>query len=293
MSGAMIGGPLKMATLSQAEQDGEKLKTIWKARNLEQLRAMPADKLVVPRVPNGASTGPAVDGYILPSPIPEIFARKEQSDVPLIVGFTRDESFGGLGPVVSLGDFQEKAKARFGDRAPRFLKLYPAQNDREAQVEARAADRDGTMAISMLTWATLQHDNGKAPVFSYAFSRPHSFATDVTFSDLNPVTAGAYHTAEVPFWLGTLDAFNRFRETRRWVPADYAMSQTMIRALVAFARTGNPDTDGLRWPRFTPTRPKLVEFGQEAKVGLWPDREKFEFFADFLSMPVRQASPED
>lgn len=293
MSGAMIGGPVTMPSLSQAEQDGEKLKTVWKARNLEQLRTMPADRLVVPRVPNGPSTGPAVDGYVLPLPIPEMFARKEQSDVPLVLGFTRDESFGGLSPVNSLVDYQEKAKARFGDQARRYLRLYPANTDAEAQVQARAADRDGTMAISMLAWATLQHENGRAPVFSYEFSRPHSFAPNVTFSDLTPANAGAYHTSEVPFWLGTLDTFNRYRQTRNWSGDDYAMSQVMVRALVGFALTGTPDTAALQWPRFTPKRPKLMEFGQKTSVAPWPEMEKFAFFKDFAALPKRSPAAAD
>lgn len=288
MSGAMIGGPVKMSSLSQAEQDGEKLKAVWKAQDLKQLRAMPADKLIVPRVPNGATTGPTVDGHVLPLPITDIFARKEQADVPLLLGFTHDESFGGLGLVNGVVDFQEKAKARFGAQAGRFLALYPAQTDAEAQAQARAADRDGTMAISMLTWAMLHQANGRSPLFSYQFSRPHLYPAAVTFSDLNPATAGAYHTSEVPFWLGTLDAFNRFRPTRNWGAADYAMSKAMIQSLVAFARTGNPDTAELIWPRFTSKRPKLLEFGQTAKAAPWPEQQKFDFFREIMSLPVPQ-----
>ena len=59
MSGAMIDGPIRMATLQQAESDGTRLKEVWKAKTLADLRDMPADRLVVPRVPGGPSTGPA------------------------------------------------------------------------------------------------------------------------------------------------------------------------------------------------------------------------------------------
>ena len=293
MSGAMIGGPVTMPTKAQAEQDGERLQAVWKARNLAQLRAMPADRAVVPRVAGGPSTGPAVDGYVLPAPIPEIFARKKQSDVPLIVGFTRDESFGGIGAVAGMADFAEKAKARFGDNAEHFLKLYPVHTDAEARAQARAADRDATMAISMLAWATLQHANGRAPVYSYQFSRSHSYAPGAAFTDLDPATAGAYHTSEVPFWLGTLDAFNRFRQTRDWSADDYAASRIMLSSLVAFARTGNPDLPGLRWPRFVPERRYLLEFDKQAEAQPWPDQRKFDFFARINSRPAVQASPRD
>lgn len=291
MSGAMIGGPITMPPLAQAERDGERLKAVWKAQSLAQLRTLPADRLVVPRVPGGPGTGPAIDGHVLPAPIPDSFARQQHSDVPLLLGFTRDEAFGGLGPVSGLADFAAKAQARYGDHAARLLKLYPAATDAEAAAQARAADRDATMAISMLHWARLQHAHGRAPVYSYEFARAHSYAPGVRFSDLDPATAGAYHTSEVPFWLGTLDAFNRFRPTRSWTAADQAMSQSMRRALVAFARSGNPAAAGLLWPRFTPERPMLVELGQTARAAPWPDARKFAFFAEVGALPPPPPSP--
>jgi para-nitrobenzyl esterase len=288
MSGAMIGGPLRLPSREQAEQDGMKLQAAWKASGLEQLRALPADRLVVPRVPGGPGTGPAVDGHVLPAPLTDLFARKVQNDVPLLIGFTNDESFGGLGPVSSLAEYRDKARALFGAQTERFLQLYPASIDAEAATRAREADRDGTVAASMFAWALLQKANGNAPVFAYQFSRPHNYFAGVTFSDLDPVTAGAYHTSEVPFWLGTQDAFNRYRPTRAWTPEDRAMSGAMLHALVAFARTGKPDLAGLDWPRFAASRPQLVEFAGSPRVTSWPDRERLAFFAEFYAEPTPQ-----
>ena len=39
-----------------------------------------------------------------------------------------------------------------------------------------------------------------------------------TLADHNPLTAGAYHTGEVPFFLLTQDVYNRHsaRRTRQW-----------------------------------------------------------------------------
>jgi len=286
MSGAMIGGPIRMPPLKQAEQDGTKLLAVWKAKDLAQLRTMPADRLVVPRVPGGPTTGPTIDGHLLPAPIAELFARKSHSDVPLIVGFTRDEALGGIGAVSGVADYREKARAQFGSGAERFLSLYSASTDAQAKVQARTADRDGTVAVSMLDWAELQHAYGSAPAYSYEFARAHSFVEGVSFPDLDAATAGAYHTSEVPFWLGTLDAFNRYRRTREWTSADRAMSQTMVRALVEFARTGKPALPGMLWPRLAPSRPRLVEFGGSVTQQAWPDRNRLEFFKDRFSEPA-------
>ncbi|WP_375195055.1 carboxylesterase family protein, partial [Sphingobium sp.] len=171
-----------------------------------------------------------------------------------------------------------KAKAKFGEQVSTFLDFYPASNDEQARAQARAADRDGTIAVGMDSWAREQAAHGRSRIFSYEFSRTHSFAPGVVLSDLDPATAGAYHTSEVPFWLGTLDSFNQFRPTRAWTSADRAFSRAMTRSLVAFARTGDPNGVDLHWPSYDPANPTLLELGQVAGPGRWPDARKLDFF---------------
>ncbi|MDC8831872.1 carboxylesterase/lipase family protein [Alteromonas gilva] len=280
MSGALLAatGPFSLRSLDVAENDGIRLQEIWNANNLAELRALPADRLVVPRKPSSPPVGPIVDGYVLPTEISKIFSRKAQNDVPLLVGFTRDEAFGGLGPVDSLADYQKRAAATFGERASEFLALYPASDDRQAISQARAADRDNTIALGMDSWARMQSSYGDAPVYSYMFSRPHVYPDDVIITNLDPASAGAYHTSEVPFWLGTLESFNRFRTLRDWREADRDFSHKMIDSLVAFARTGSPTIEAFNWPQYDPSQPVLLELGDIAKPKPWPAAKKFEFF---------------
>lgn len=287
MSGAMIAGPIKLPSRTEAEDAGTRLMAAWKTQSLAELRAMPADRLVVPRVPGGPSTGPFLDGHVLPETIPALFAAHGQSDVPLLLGFTRDEALGGMGPVSSLADFQKKGHDRFGAQAERFLSLYPASSDTQAQEQARIADRDETMVTAMFEWASLQAAHGTAPAYAYQFSRPHHYVAGVRFSDLDPATAGAYHTSEVPFWLGTLDAFDRYRPTRSWTLQDRAMSQAMMQTLLAFARTGKPETSGVVWPRFSAARPRLVEIADTVTQQDWPDPRRLAFFKAFHAGSVR------
>lgn len=280
MSGAIIGstGPGAMRQLAQAEQDGVRAQEMWKAGSLADLRAMPADRLVVPWGPGSPPVGPIEDGYVLPYSIAEAFDRSAQSDVPLLLGFTRDEALGGFGRIENLADYRRRAAERFGERTDAFLKLYPASTDEEAQAQARVADRDSTMASAMDAWARAQTAKGKAPVYSYMFARPHSYLKDVKIPDLDLATAGAYHTSEVPFWLNTIDSFNRFRQTRDWSAADRTFSTDMMNSLIAFAGQGNPNTAKLTWVRFDPKKPRLLELGTEAHIAAWPDQHRLEFF---------------
>lgn len=280
MSGALIGsaGPTVMRPLARAEQDGVRLQEIWNARSLAEMRAMPADRLVAPRAPGSPPVGPIVDGFFLPQAIDETFRRAQQNDVPLLLGFTQDEALGGLGKIDGLADYHRRAAAQFGARAAAFLDLYPAHSDAEAQAQARIADRDATMVAAMDAWAQAQVATGKAPVYSYLFARPHSYVDGVTITDLDPATAGAYHTSEVPFWLDTLDSFNRYRPTRAWTAADRDFATAMADALVAFARSSAPDTRRLNWVKFDPERPQLLILGDHVALGGWPDQRRLDFF---------------
>lgn len=287
MSGAAIGstGPFALRALLQGEAEGVKFQQLVKARSLAEMRNLPVDRLTLPRAPGAPAIGAIQDGYVLPTPIETTFAQSRQNDVPLLLGFARDEALGGFGPIKGLAEYRERAAARFGDRASQFLALYPANDDRQAQDQARLADRDATMVAPMRQWATAQATRGRAPVYSYMFAHPHSYVPGVTFSDLDPATAGAYHTSEVPFWLGTLDSFNQYRRTRAWTPADRALSETMTNALVAFARTGDPKAPGLSFPRFQDAKPTLLELDTVSRQQAWPDAVRLKFLTESTSPP--------
>lgn len=282
MSGALIGGagPMGMASLADAEADGVRIQEIWNASSIDDMRALAADRmLALPRSPGSPRVGPIRDGYFLPRSIEEVFADGEQADVPLVVGFTRDESFGGLGSVTGLDDYRSKAQAKFGARADDFLSLYPASSDEQAIAQARLADRDGTMALGMYEWARRQQESGSAAVFSYEFAQPHRYPEGVVIAGHDVGTAGAYHTSEVPFWLGTLESFNRYRPTRAWRDEDMALSQLMQSALVSFATTGVPSAPAIDWPGFDAEKPLLVSLASdEVFLAPWPSRERLEFF---------------
>ena len=116
----------------------------------------------------------------------------------------------------------------------------------------------------------------------YMYAHPHSYAPGASFADLNPQTAGAYHSSEIPFFLLTLDAYNRIRPTRAWSETDHSLASTMSDVLVAFASSGVPETPSLRVPRFDSRREQLIEFGdsdqgdlvQQGAHGFFHDRQR-------------------
>ncbi len=286
MSGALIGGagPSEMRPLSDAEADGLRIQEIWGTSSVAEMRALAADRmLALPRKPGSPRIGPVEDGYFLPRSIEDIFAEGAQADIPLIVGFTSDESFGGIGAIAGLEEYHARAEELFGKRSADFLSLYPASNDEEARAQARLADRDGTMALGMREWAKAQLKHGSAPVFSYEFTQDHRYPEGVVIEGHDVENAGAYHTAEVPFWLGTLESFNTFRPAREWRGEDRLLSQAMQASLAAFARKGSPSIPDMDWPLVTLDRPKLLRLSTEEAVMPWPSSERLDFFQQVMA----------
>ena len=112
----------------------------------------------------------------------------------------------------------------------------------------------------------VQTKSGTAPVRIFLYSRVHPYVPGVKIADQDTATIGAYHTSDVPYWFGTQDALNIIRPTRNWTTYDRDLSVKMTDSLIAFAKTGDPNTPAVRWPVWTPQKEQLIEFGNDIQV---------------------------
>ncbi len=272
MSGGPGLGP-EAASLANGEQLGVRYQKALKAATLAELRQLPADRILA--IQNACAAGacgdaflarPIVDGYFLSQAALEVFKAGTQRDVPLLVGFTRDESWNELLSARTREQFRDISLRLYGDRSEEFLRLYAPSDDGAVKDVAADAVRDGGMASAMRAWARAQRRTGKSRVYMYVYSHGHPYAPGITFSDLDPATAGAYHASEIPFFLETLDALNLFRATRAWRDDDRRLSDEMSDCIVKFARTGDPATTQVPWPAYEPTDERIVEFGDSIRV---------------------------
>ena len=278
MSGGALGANMGRARLLRdAEQWGRELQTILKASSLAALRQLPADRILAMQGTTGRY-GPLVDGWLLPEDPNAIFAAGKQNDVPILIGYTRDEGFDAFNQAMTLADYRAQAQ-RWGEHGADLLELYPAQTDAEARRAALDIARDATLGLQMRTWARAQASSGKAPAYMYLFSRVHPYAPGVKFSDHDPATIGAYHTGDVPYWLQTLDSLNLFRTTRNWTAYDRELATRMSDVIVSFARTGKPALSGVDWPTYRNTAERVVELGDSVRVIPLPNSSKLDFLA--------------
>ena len=264
MSGSAFGGMLGPVPLAAAERGGLAIQDLLHAHSLAEMRSLPGDR-VIAAAPHAAITR---DGHVVIDTPEAVFAAHRQNDVPLLIGYTRDESFRPFGPIDSATALQSAVTARFGARAPAILSAYADTPPARAAADLA---RDSTVGVQMALWAAAQAHDGHAPVFAYQFTRRQPYAPGIAFSDHDPATVGAYHTGDVPYWLRTRDALNLFRTTRVWQPADADLETEMSGALLSFARDGRPlSRQAGAWPAFDPAHPRLVRLGEDSAVVAWP-----------------------
>lgn len=268
MSGSPFGEPGAPVALAQGEREGLALQAALGGKGIEDLRDMGGDRIVAAQVPRSAIV---IDGrYVIGGP--QAFESHRQSDVPIMLGFTRDESFRSLGKVGSPAELEAAVRRTFPANADAILKAYPANDSDSAARAAAYIGRDASLGLSMANWARAQAQHGKSPAYAYFFARRQPYTPGITFIDHDPATVGAYHSGEIPYFLRTRESLNLFRRTRDWEPVDEALEADMSGLLLSFAREGRPRTSRVpQWPVFEPAHPRMLKLSETIELIDWPD----------------------
>jgi len=267
-----------LPSLAVGERTGVEIQKYLGAANLAELRNIPADRIVAAqlegqigvKVTKGVRAGPVIDGYFMPRTQAEILEARAMTDVPIIASFNKDESISPLMSARSVDEYRDIARRMYGADADAFLALYPVRSAAEIRAVGGQVAREGGLENNARTCAQLQTRFNHSKAYIDLFSRRHAFAPGVHIADYDVATTGAYHTGDIPFWFGTLDAFNLQRKTRLWRSADYELSGLMMDALVAFAATGNPSTKAVNWPAWSPDREVKLEWGGRESAEVVP-----------------------
>lgn len=295
MSGGAWGtGGTGGMPLAQAERVGLQVQEAAKASSLAALRNLPADRLVALQAETqlGATgggpirTGASIDGYFLPDTPAALFAAHRNSDVPVIAGFANDESNSALRQAKTVAEYRALVDKTYGPRAGEFLKFYPVASDADVAEMAKTAAREAGVLRTARNWAIAQAKWNTSSTYLYDLVRVHPFNPAVLAAD-RVDQVGAYHTSDVPYWFGTLDAFNLFRPMRLWQPYDRQLSERMTAALIAFANTGRPVTADISWPAWSATNEQMLEFGASAVQARPLDGARL----DFAAVPPASAMP--
>jgi para-nitrobenzyl esterase len=252
------------ADLSTAEAAGRQFMEKAQVASLEALRQIPADSLMK----IGGSFSPIIDGYVLPEQVSEIFEQGKQNDVPTLTGWNVDEgtAFSIFSKPMNAETFRQQAQRIYGNEADQFLRYYPAATDEDALSSQFASIRDLLFAAQNYVWANLQTKTGTANVYLYSFDRTLPANDELAFF-------GAFHSGEIAYVLDNLDRLNR-----PWQPVDRKLADTMASYWVNFARSGNPNGEGLaRWPVYQPGQSTDMELGETIGPEAVPHKAGLDF----------------
>lgn len=221
----------------------------------------------------GLSWTPSTDGTYIPvDPVGEKYPELSKH-IPLLIGSNLTEwttifaFFNDINRAQtdnkntwSETQVNEKLRARFGEGADSvraaFGAAYPGRNPADALYV------DSFLRIPALKTARLKADQNGGPVYNYIF------AWDT------PILGGfpmSYHTSEITFVMNSL----ALTETQHGNGNEAkALADKMSRAWVAFARTGNPNVDGLPdWPAYTRSSGATMVFDNQPEVKIHHDEK--------------------
>lgn len=260
-SGGMFsGGPGLVYDLKAAESAGAAYARQFSDSSIAALRKLPAEELMKVRGRSGVTT----DNIVVPSAT-EAFREGLQNDVPLISGWNADDAV-SMGSGTDIKTYIKNAESRYGEMAAEYLRLFPANTEAELQNSMKLSSVL-SFGWQNYTWARMQTETGKNKAYLYYFS--HVPPGEPNY--------GAFHSAEFGYALNTLKLWDR-----PFTEIDYNLAGLMSSYWVNFARSGNPNGEGLpEWPAFDPFSPQIIEFGDEVKPVPIPFREQLEFFDRF------------
>ena len=242
--------PHTFRTLEKALETGQKIMEEQKVSSIEQLRQIPAEKLVKTNYTNSSMT---LDGYALTHMPYEVYQEHNNNETNLLNGYNVKEADAFVVPQFLLNPTNKKnIKARLTDyfdeeAASQIIALYQDQIEEDAF--------SAFNEIISVYWFIYPHEkwtekaiNAGVKVYRYQFRKENGYY-------------GTYHSGEMIYAYG-----NIYRSKQRFAydNEDEKLSEIMLNYWSNFAKYGNPNGENVpRWNEYDLTSRKVLILDQE------------------------------
>jgi para-nitrobenzyl esterase len=250
-----------------------------KTNELHRLQDLPHEQLTksLREVGGGGAMrlAPVVDGSYLPLHPFDPDCAPTAVDVPVMVGTNKDEAalfLAGDPRRRRLEEHEliERLRPMLGERMEEILATYRRTRPEATPWELLIGISSEATRLRSIQLAERKAGAGGAPVWMYLFTW-ESQALGGLFK--------AAHAMEIPFVFDHPDVAPMTGET----PERYELAATMSATWAAFARSGNPNHEGLpHWPAYDARDRATMLFDVPCKVENDPRREERLVWGDYL-----------
>jgi para-nitrobenzyl esterase len=233
---------------------------------VEAMKKMPRPKSSLRRTYGEYDWGPTVDGLIVPRHPFDPGAPEISADVPLLTGTNLHEGVSGLDrPDVSAMGAEELnrlVKEEFGDGSQPIIEAYRRDYPKATPFDLYAIIAAAPFRSAAFKQAMRKAALGRAPAYSYVYC----WRTPVL--DGRP---GPFHAAEIAFTFDNAEICDHYSGG---TTEALVLSKQISTAWANFARTGNPNHNGLpHWPTYTSEQRATMYFDTPCAVRNDPEGE--------------------
>ena len=212
---------------------------------------------------------PVVDGKVYPRHPFVPYAAPESVNIPIMVGTNKDEAalFSAADPKrknFSEDDLNQRLDRLLGDRKDKILAVYKKHRPDATPWDLYIGITGENMRLWSITLAEAKAAAGGAPVYMYLFTWE------------SPYMGGMFkacHALEIPFVFNNPDIapFTGKGDDR------YDLAHSMSQTWINFARTGNPNVDGMpQWPAYDRESRATMIFDVPCRIENDPRKEERE-----------------
>ena len=248
--------PHTYRSMDEAYQVSRNIMKEFNCKTIDELRKVPAEKLVNTKYKNPSMM---LDGYALTKDPYQVYHDGENNEEALLNGYNIKEADAFVVPTFLFSPTNKSnAKGRLIDYfgSEYGQKIYDLYKDK---IEKNAFEAFNEI-ISVYWFIQPHHSwsnmakNNNIPVYRYQFTKENGYH-------------GTYHSGEMPYCYGNLKLSGK---TFAYDESDYKLEKTMLTYWSNFAKTGNPNGEGLpTWDEYT-SNGQVMELGEH--VGPFEDK---------------------